>query len=305
MLPIIYETFNLGQPNLMLLALMLAGLALLQSERQWSAGALFALAASLKAFPVAVLPYLLWRRRWRAAAAMAIGLGVFLLMVPAPFRGFERNLQEAKAWSEGMLLSANQDGFGQRPQQNWSWKNNSLIAITHRLLRPVDAEQIDSGAEPLYVNVLNLSYRQTNLALLAIAGLIGVGFCSVIPRERRRSPRSDASEFGLLLWLITIASPLARDYYFIWMLFPITVLVYDATLEPSARVRRITWGLLAVTAVLSMVGLFFGREHWPQALGNWFWATTVVAGGLVWRMRRAVLASACVDGPAPSQALAG
>jgi hypothetical protein len=226
-------------------------------------------------------------------------------MVPAPFRGFERNLQEAKAWSEGMLLSANQDGFGQRPQQNWSWKNNSLIAITHRLLRPVDAEQIDSGAEPLYVNVLNLSYRQTNLALLAIAGLIGVGFCSVIPRERRRSPRSDASEFGLLLWLITIASPLARDYYFIWMLFPITVLVYDATLEPSARVRRITWGLLAVTAVLSMVGLFFGREHWPQALGNWFWATTVVAGGLVWRMRRAVLASACVDGPAPSQALAG
>jgi hypothetical protein len=305
LLPIIYETFNLGQPNLMLLALMLAGLALLQSERPWSAGALFALAASLKAFPIAVLPYLLWRRRWRAAAAMAIGLGVFLLIVPAPFRGFERNLQEVKTWAQGMVLSANQDGFGQRPQQNWGWKNNSLIAITHRLLRPVSAEQIEQDAKPLYVNVLNLSYRQTNLALLAIAGLIGVGFCCVIPRERRRSPRSDASEFGLLLWLITIASPLARDYYFIWMLFPITVLVYDATLEPSARVRRITWGLLAVAAVLFSIGLAFGREHWPQALGNWFWASAVVAGGLVWRLRRAVPASAYDDAPAPSPALAG
>ncbi|HYA73993.1 MAG TPA: glycosyltransferase family 87 protein, partial [Roseiarcus sp.] len=83
-MPLIFDTFNLGQPNLMLLALMLAGLALLQSERQWSAGALFALATALKAFPVAVLPYLLWRRRWRAAAAMTIGLGVFLLIVPAP-----------------------------------------------------------------------------------------------------------------------------------------------------------------------------------------------------------------------------
>jgi hypothetical protein len=304
MLPIIYETFNLGQPNLMLLALMLAGLALLQSERQGSAGALFALAASLKAFPVAILPYLLWRRRWRAAFAMTIGLGVFLLIAPAPFRGFERNLQEVKAWTDGMVFSASQDGFGQRLQQNWSWKNNSLIAITHRLLRPVDAELTDSGAAPLYVNVLDLSYRQTNFALVAIAGLIGVGFCCVIPRERRRSRRSDASEFGLLLWLITIASPLARDYYFIWMLFPITVLVYDAALEPSAGVRRITWALLAAAAVLFSIGLFFGSDHRPPALGNWFWATTVVAGGLVWRLRRAVPASAYGDAPAPSPLLA-
>lgn len=305
LMPIIYETFNLGQPNLMLLALMLAGLALLQSERQWSAGALFALAASLKAFPVAILPYLLWRRRWRAAFAMAVGVGVFLLIVPAPFRGFERNLEEVKTWSEGMVLSANQDGFGQRPEQNWGWKNNSLIAITHRLLRPVNAEAVNRGAEPLYVNILNLSYQQANLALVAIAGLIGVGFCSVIPPERRRSPRSDAAEFGLLLWLIAIASPLARDYYFIWMLFPITVLVYDATLDPSAKVRRVAWGLLAAAAVLSSIGLFFGREHWPQALGNWFWGSAVIAGGLVWSMRRAVAASARGENPAPSAPLAG
>jgi hypothetical protein len=137
---------------------------------------------------------------------------------------------------------------------------------------------------------------------VGIAGLLGVGFCSVIPRERRRSPRSDASEFGLLLWLMTIASPLARDYYFIWMLFPITVLVYDATLDPSARVRRITWGLLAAAAVLFSIGLLFGREHWPQALGNWFWASSVVAGGLVWRLRRAAPASAAADAPSPSPA---
>jgi hypothetical protein len=70
-------------------------------------------------------------------------------------------------------------------------------------------------------------------------------------------------------------------------------------------VRRITWGLLAVAAVLFSIGLAFGREHWPQALGNWFWASAVVAGGLVWRLRRAVPASAYDDAPAPSPALAG
>ncbi len=287
-MPLIVDTFNLGQPNLMLLALMLAGLALLQSERQWSAGAMFALATALKAFPVAVLPYLLWRRRWRAAAAMAIGVGVFLLIVPAPFRGFERNLQEMKTWSQGMVLSASRDGFGQRPQQNWSWENNSIIAVAHRLLRPVNAEAIDPSAKPIYVNVLNLSYQQANLVLLAIAGLIGVGFCAVLPPERRRTPRSDAAEFAILLSLMTIASPLARAYYFVWLLFPVTVLVYAAALEPNAKARRVAWSLLALAMALFAIGPLFGRAHWPEALGNWFWATAIIAGALVWRMRRSL-----------------
>lgn len=284
-MPFIVDTFNLGQPNLMLLALMLAGLALLQSGRQGAAGAMFALATALKAFPVAVLPYLLWRGRWRAAAAMTIGVGVFLLIVPAPFRGFERNLQEMKTWSEGMVLSANRDGFGQRPQQNWSWENNSIVAVTHRLLRPVNAEEIDPLAKPIYVNVLNLSYQQANLALLAIASLIGIAFCAVLPPERRRTPRSDAAEFAILLSLMTIASPLARAYYFVWLLFPITVLVYGAAFEPSAKARRATWGLLALAIALFAISPLFGRTHWPQALGNWFWATAIIAGALVWRMR--------------------
>jgi hypothetical protein len=287
-MPLIIDTFNLGQPNLMLLALMLAGLALLQSERQWSAGAMFALAASLKAFPVAILPYLLWRRRWRAAAAMAIGVGVFLLIVPAPFRGFERNLQEMKTWIEGMVLSANQDGYGQRPSLSWSWKNNSIVAVTHRLLRPLNAEAADPLAKPIYVNILDLSYQQVNRVLLAIAGLIGVGFCAVLPPERRRTLRSDAAEFALLLSLMTIASPIAYAYYFVWLLFPITVLVHRAALEPCAKARRTTWGLLAIALALFAISPLYGHAHWPQAVGNWFWATGIIAGALVWHMRRSL-----------------
>lgn len=287
LLPSICETFNLGQPNLMLLALMLAGLALLQSGRQGSAGAMFAVAAALKAYPVAVLPYLLWRRRWRAAAAMTICVGVFLLIAPAPFRGFERNLQEVKVWSEGMVLSANQDGFGQRAQQNWSWWNQSLIAVTHRLLRPVNVEQKDPDAKPRYVNILALSYQQVNLVILAIAGLIGAAFCAVLPPERGRSSRSDAVEYALLLSLMTIASPLASSYYFVWLLFPITVLVYRAALEPCAKVRWASWGLLTLAMAIAIGPFIWQHEtHWPMAVGNLLWATTIIAGALVWHMRR-------------------
>jgi alpha-1,2-mannosyltransferase len=296
-MPFIVDTVNLGQPNLMLLAMMLAGLALLQDGRQGAAGAMFALATSLKAFPVTVFPYLLWRRRWRAAASMVVCSVAFLLLVPAPIRGFDRNLHEVETWLDGMILSASEAGFGQRPEQNWSWRNNSIIAVTHRLVRRIGAEQIDPPAKPVYVNVLDLSYGQANFVLVAIAGLIGASFCAALPRENRRTRKSDASEFALLLSLMTIASPLARVYYFVWLLFPFTVLAYRAFLDPSPRTRQISAGVLAFAMAVFALTPFcwlFGREHWPQALGSFFWATCVVAAALAWQLQ---------DSTAPAQRL--
>jgi hypothetical protein len=279
-LPFIFDMYDLGQPNLMLLAMVLAGLALLSGRREWAAGAMFAAAAAIKAFPVAVFPYLLWRRRWRAALSMALFATVFLFLVPAPIRGFERNLAEMKTWANGMVLSAGEKGFGQRPEQNWGWKNNSLIALTHRFTRPVNAEAENPKARPLYVNVLDLSYDQANLVLLALVGLIGIGFVAVLPPERRRTPASDAAEYALLVTLMTIASPLARAYYFVWLLFPFTVLAYRAALDADPSVRKGCWGALAGSLVLFTVGAPLGLPHWPQALGNMFWATAVIAVAL-------------------------
>ena len=183
-LPFVWDMYDLGQPNLMLLAIELAGLALLAARREWAAGAMFAAAAALKAFPLAVFPYLLWRRRWKAAASMAVFTAVFLLIVPAPFRGLERNYVEVKTWANAMVFSANEKGFGQRPEQNWGWKNNSLIAVVHRYTRPINAEAEHPEDRPIYVNVLDLSYDQANIVLAVVAGVIGLGFIALLPPQR-------------------------------------------------------------------------------------------------------------------------
>jgi preprotein translocase subunit SecG len=284
-LPFLWDMFDLGQPNLMLLAIVLAGLALLQAEKPIGAGAMFGAAAALKAFPAAILPYLIWRRRWRAAAATVLFASAFLLLAPAPFRGFERNLGDVKTWINGMVLSANEKGFGQRPEQNWSWKNNSLIAVTHRFVRPVNFEGEDPSLAPVRVNFLNLTYEEANLAVLALAILIGLGFAAVLPPEARRTAASDGAEFAILVALMTIASPLARAYYFVWLLYPYTVLVYQAGLDPEPRTRRLTWGFIGLSVLLFTAGAPIAKPHWPQALGNMLWACAVVIGALIWRMR--------------------
>ena len=89
----VFDMFDLGQPNLMLLALMLYGFFLIGEQRSWLAGSMFALATAIKVFPVAVLPYLVWRRQWAAAASMIVFSLAFLYVVPAPVRGFDRNVK--------------------------------------------------------------------------------------------------------------------------------------------------------------------------------------------------------------------
>jgi hypothetical protein len=296
-LPFIWDMYDLGQPNLMLLAIELAGLALLAARREWAAGAMFAAAAALKAFPLAVFPYLLWRRRWKAAASMALFTAAFLLVVPAPFRGFERNLTEVKTWANAMVFSANEKGFGQRPEQNWGWKNNALIAVVHRYTRPINAEAEHPEYPPIYVNVLDLTYDQANIVLAAVAGIIGLGFIALLPPEARRTPASDGAEYALLIALMTIASPLARAYYFVWLLFPFTVLVYRAALDPERRVRRWSAGLLIASLALFTIGVSLGPPHILQALGNMFWASSIIIAALAWLMRRSMAPAPGVGRP--------
>jgi hypothetical protein len=279
----VFDMFDLGQPNLMLLAMMLYGFWLLQHERPWLSGAMFALATAIKVFPVAVLPYLAWRRQWKALAAMLVFLAVFLFVVPAPFRGFERNVMELKTWYQGMVGTSSEKGFGQRDEQNWSWVNQSIIAVTHRLTRPINYNQDNPGKPARTMNLVDVSFKTANWLVVAISGALGLGFLLVMPPARRRTQRSDAEERGILFCLMTVASPLARQYYFMWLFFPMTVLVHRAAYDERPAVRHATWIALAAAGLLMCLSFpIFPNDL--QAWGNNLMATIIMGAGLVWHI---------------------
>jgi hypothetical protein len=279
----VFDMFDLGQPNLILLAMMLFGFWLLQHGRPWVSGGLFALATAIKVFPVAVFPYLLWRRQWASAASMVVFLGILLFVAPAPMRGFQHNFSELKTWYQGMVGSSSEQGFGQRGEQNWSWVNQSIIAMTHRLTRPVNYNQDNPAKPPAYMNLVDLDFKTANWVVIALSLAIGLGFIAVMPPRSRRTPLSDAEELGILFCLMTVASPLARQYYFMWLFFPVTVLMHRAAYDPRATVRRGTWVVLAVAGILICLSL----PDFPndlQAFGNNLAATIAIAGTLVWHI---------------------
>ncbi|MBB4369063.1 hypothetical protein GGD63_001851 [Bradyrhizobium sp. cir1] len=294
----VFDMFDLGQPNLVLLAMMLYGFWSLQHQRSWLAGFMFALATAIKVFPIAVLPYLVWRRRWAAAAATVAFTGILLYVVPAPIRGFERNAAELATWYQGMVGSSSEKGFGQRDEQNWSWVNQSIIAVTHRLVRPINYNQEDPNKPPRTMNVIDVDYKTANWIVLAVSVLLGLGFVAVMPAQARRTPRSDAEELGILFCLMTVASPLARQYYFMWLFFPMTVLMHRAAFDERVSVRLGTWLALGAAGILMLLALPW-FPNVLQAWGNNLLATAILAGALAWHIRHPPVAA----GPEPATAL--
>jgi hypothetical protein len=110
-----------------------------------------------------------------------------------------------------------------------------------------------------------------------------LGYVVVMPKASRRTERSDAEEIGILFCLMTVASPLARQYYFMWLFFPMTVLIHRAAYDPRPAVKAATWALLAMAGLLLLLSLpLFPIDL--QAFGNNLAATVLLVAGLVWHM---------------------
>ena len=141
---LIHNTYLLGQPNLSLLALLLGAFACLRRQREAAAGALVATAAAIKAFPILAIGYFIYRRMWRATFATLAVLAIWLFVVPLPFRTPAQAAQDLTRWSRGMIFTYNAKGIAQRPFRSFSFKNQSIMAMTHRLLRdvPADGEKV-------------------------------------------------------------------------------------------------------------------------------------------------------------------
>jgi hypothetical protein len=279
MITFIFDQYDLGQPNLLLLAVFLFGFRQLRRDRWIAAGAAFGFAAAIKVFPITVLPYLVWRRNWRAAIGMIVFTAVFFFVVPGLVRGFDRNTEELVSWSRAMI--GGDEGFGQRDAQNWSWVNQSIVAVVHRLARPVNYNVISPDDPPRYVNVLSLDREGANRLAAGVMTAVGFGFILLGPRRQHRTAKSDAEELGILAALVTIASPLARQYYFVWLFFPMTILYHRIAEETRPIVRRTM--IAAVGAVALSMSLSF--PMFPkifQALGNNLLATFVVIACLAW-----------------------
>jgi hypothetical protein len=276
-MPFIWSSYHLGQPSLVLLALMLGAFLSLRYRRQFLGGALIAVAATIKAFPLLAIPYLIYRRYWTAAAALLVSLIILLFILPIPFRGGQRTVDDVREWQRGMLRYE-EGGIAQRPARSYSWKNQSIFGVANRLLRRVS---FDDETNATYANVVDLNFRTVNIVIVACALMLGASFVWAMPRER--SPQSDAGEFAALLTLILMFTPLAFGYLFVWLMVPLALLIKRTIASDDSTVLPY---LVVAFALLIATGF---APRFAQTYGSLFFAAFVVYFALATNLRQSHL----------------
>jgi hypothetical protein len=266
----VWDTFLLGQINILLLALVLGAFVLIKKKWPMAAGALIALAAAIKAFPVLLVSWLIWRRQWKALLGFSLAAVMILLVLPGLVRGYGQTVSELGVWFGGMA----EQEFGQRAGIGVTYKNQSLKSVVFRLTQPFDAGD-DNGVH-YTVNVVSLSDRQRDMVFLSLAGVLGLWFAIATPPRVGKKvwlpePEENITgiEVAMIVTLIVFASPLSWTYFYVWLIPGLTVLTHE-----WLRRGHNSWKRVFAATLLIVVALVLGsavtqvwNEHRPQAYG--------------------------------------
>lgn len=286
-IPFIHDMYLLGQANLLLLFILLGAFTALRANREGPAGFLVALAAGIKAFPVLAVGYLVYRRRWKALAATVVALAGLLWAMPAVFRGPEKAWSDLKIWTKGMVLKYDEGQIAQRPERCYSFKNQSLVGVANRLLRdvPADGESKDGWQ----VNFAHLDFRAVNAVVLGVTASLGLFYMVSMRWKRPTDIRAEAAELAMLLLMVLIFSPFAFNYFYVWLIFPLTVLVARLLDAPRGSTDRtvLTAGLAIALMLFSLSAVALRQS---QAHGNLLAVNLIFLGLLGWTLHRGRMA---------------
>ena len=273
--PYVWDIQFLGQTNLLLLALTLGAFLCFRNQRLTAAGTLFGTAVALKAFPLPAIAYFIVRRSWYAAMTSIMTVIALIWFFPGIIRGFERNAMEVKQWATLMILDQSGESMAGRSSIGFTRRNQSLVSVSHRLLRPINAG--DNPDNPLYVNLANASPRTAQLVgygaclLLGFVLLIACRFCFGRTRE------CEGLEMAMVCTLVPLCSPLAWTYFFCWLLPGWTALGHwwnHPTL--TTNVRRTAKLGTVMTAVLLASATSEQVDPTLQAYGMTAWGSVIL-----------------------------
>jgi len=231
------------------IAFLMAGAALaLSLRRDALSGVLLGLAAAFKATPLVWLGYLVLRRRFLAAALLAL-VFIGLCLLPDVFWPSPDGRLWVLRWLQQYVLPSQELST---PVGKWGSAiifNQSLGGLLQRLINlpmpppgtydPVDAVVIPSAI-----------LRPITLLLLAAIAAISVLAARRGSAAAPPLPEAAGLEFGFVVALMLLASPMSSPAHFVALLIPAFALACHAARTGS----RASWALLGFAALLAFLG---------------------------------------------------
>ena len=292
-----------GNVNLFILFLVVAALYAFHRGRDVSAGVVMALAICCKVTPALFVPYFAWKRAWRALAGCALGLALFLGVVPGVVLGSERNARDLASWFEAMVIPYVRDGVVTSKHNN-----QSLPGLVYRLATDSPSYVSYAGEKYVPVQYDNFASLSPETARWIVKGCMLVFAVAVVLLCRtatcqRRGPLALpsppeaggegrvrggwrlAAEFSLVLLGMLLFSERTWKQHCVTLVLPFAVLTYYlAACCTTPRLRAYLIATLALVAVL-MATTSTGLMALPaakaaQVYGAYVWCYLLLAAAL-------------------------
>ncbi len=315
-----------GNNNILILFLVVSSLAAWRAGYDVLAGLLLALSVTYKVTPALFGLYYIYKGSWRTVAASALGMGLFLLVVPSIFLGPEFNgLCLATWWHRILRPYVASDVTGVQEI------NQSMIGVAMRILtRQVGDERYSVQLQHLHLFSLDPKLVVPALKVVSVAILGGLAWLCRTKNARRDDPRL-LGEFSLIVLAMLFISERSWKHHYVTVLLPFTYLAYRAFSPKVSRGARVAIGAALVTSTLLMattsteVGNLFAhkqdRSSRPaptarfseagdsiskliargeghkvaQFYGMFFWAGVVLFAATAWRVRAERLEGAATE----------
>jgi Glycosyltransferase family 87 len=264
----LHVEFVFGQSNLWMLLAWVLGLRWLD-RRPVAAGMALGLAANLKYLTLAAVPYMIFRRRYRAAAS-TMGGAVFGAILPALWLGWNGNLL---CWSKALhglaaMLVPNLAQAGDARVINV--RAEMSYSITSAIVRVAG----DAGVNLYSVALLLVVLAAFAFAIFRMYGSTGFR----VRRPRGTRPEDEAGLVGLE-WVGLVAAVLAFGPQTNSRHLSMLVIVFLAgallALSRNLRARR-------APVIAGMVLLVCGLTLPPPSWDRWMLHAWRVAGGVGW-----------------------
>lgn len=259
------SNFDHLQVNLLIFALALSGLDADTRRRPFLGAFMLGLGAALKVMPIAFLPYLAYRRRWRAAIG-GVAVWLALSMSPVLVFGGDRLWDYARAWRAAVATG-------------WSVgkMNQSVHAMVDRFLghglTPFSLEARNSVAE---------SGSPIVFAAVFTSFLIVAGAAWLVFRRSSGEGRIERlAEWSAVFIVATIFAPVAWKAYFVVLLLPNALLfsVILADDQPPVLRKRLAAALVGALVIgnLASQGLIGKELAWVIEMSSGVtWAALIL-----------------------------
>ena len=266
------SNFQHLQINLLIFALVLKALCLQSRRRPIAGGALLGFAVSLKVMPVVFIPYLLLRRRFRAALAAMAAATAFSLS-PAVVFGPGRFMEYVMCWRTAVAA-----GWGVGKM------NQSLLAMLDRL--------VGHGMLPLTARgIVHLSASGDPLVRGIWSALLVCAVLAMMQSFRKRDlsrPLDEALEWSAVFILSVLFSPV------LWKAYLVVLLLFNAALFAVwRRSPGVPRSVRTTAGVIMCLGLLAGPLTSRGIVGKELagrlamssmvtWSVVLLFAGLLW-----------------------